>query len=464
MHHHPTLRFQIQNAVITLMMFGIASHAMGESSSLSHPKALLSGSPVMTLQDAEEYALKHNPAIAAASRSAEAARQVVTEIRAGFFPQVGANAIYAYTPNGQTHIDATGLLADSKGFTRQSDGLVASQLITDFGRTAFLTSSSSFEAMAQFNQVDAVKQFILLSVDTAYYTALGAIALQKVADQEIKTNELLLEQIKAFVTSNLKPQIDVSFQESTLAQSRLLKVDADGKYDEAIANLIKAMGWKEISSFSIVEKNNNSPFPEDSAPFQAKAFGLRPDLIAKRNEVEAAMKTAKAEFSARLPQVTALAAAGFNPYVQQQNSPLSDSYGMVGVNVSVPIFTGGRLSAKQKEAELRASAMSESLKDYEEIVFKDVRNAWVRARTSYHSIAAAQDYEKAATEAFDLAQGRYTAGISSITEVSQAEVIRLQAQIALVTAHYDYLSRLAALAFESGDLTTRINPGTPPKK
>lgn len=314
-------------------------------------------------------------------------------------------------------------------------------------------------------------------MDTAYYAALGAQALKKVADEQIQSNQLLLDRIKAYAASNLKPQLDVSFQEANLAQARLLKVKAEGKYDQAVADLSQVMGWHELREITLIDPPGNPPFPEDPAPFQAMAFSQRPDLIAKRNEVEAAKKLAKAEFSARLPEVKALAAGGINPYVADVTTTtgsgskqvtttkplLNDSYFVMGVNASLPVFTGGRLSAREKEAELRAQAAEESLKEYEDLIFRNVRNAWVQTRTSYRSIAASKDYVKASSEALELSQERYTAGILSIAEVSQAEVSWLESKIALVSAQYEYLSRLASLSFESGNLAARVNHSTSKK-
>jgi outer membrane protein len=478
----PTSKTQRKLPVIFLLMMipAGASPKSPEAPFVSKPDT----SRALTLAQAEDYALRNNPSIAAALHSAQAAREIVAQIRAGFFPQVTANAIYASVQGqnsgaGQTHIDASGLLTDSTAITRQSDGLMFSQLITDFGRTGFLTSSASFDAMARLNQVDAVRQFVLLSVDTAYYAALGARGLNRVADQQIETSRLLLDRIKVFVASNLKSQMDVSFQEAGLAQANLLKVNADGKYDQAIADLTRAMGWHEPMNFALADTSGETPFPDDPAPYQAMAFGQRPDLIAKRNEVEAAKKMAKAELAARFPEIKALAAGGINPYASDTNvkttitaetpkgkvqetvtdtkSLLSDTYFVMGVNASLPVFTGGRLSAKEKEAELRAKAAEDSLREYEDLVFRNVRNAWIQTRTSYRAITAAKDYVKAADEAFQLSQERYTAGTLSITDVSQAQFSSLQAQIALVTAQYEYLTRLAQLSFESGGIAAKMN-------
>ena len=83
---------------------------------------------------------------------------------------------------------------------------------------------------------------------------------------------------------------------------------------------------------------------------------------------------------------------------------------------------------------------------------RDVTQAWVQARTGYQRVDLTRQLLAQATDALDLAQQRYNLGLSSIVELTQAQLNKTEAEIAEATARYDYQSKTAALRFETGAL------------
>src|SRR5262249_34444350 len=94
--------------------------------------------PPLTLAQAEELALENHPRITVAELRALAAHQVTREARSAYFPNVVANATAVGSAGDNTRIAAGGL-NNPIIFDRNAEGVTASQLITDFGRTANLT-------------------------------------------------------------------------------------------------------------------------------------------------------------------------------------------------------------------------------------------------------------------------------------------------------------------------------------
>jgi outer membrane protein len=129
---------------------------------------------------------------------------------------------------------------------------------------------------------------------------------------------------------------------------------------------------------------------------------------------------------------------------------MEDTYATAGVVLNLPLFTGGRDTARQKEAELKARASEESLKDEEHNVIRDVRLAVLRAQHAHERLALTAKLLEHARIAQDLATARYQLGASSITELSQAQLNLTAAEIAQATARYEYLLQRAALEFQTG--------------
>jgi hypothetical protein len=132
--------------------------------------------PSLTLQEAHETALRYHPAISVADLKALAARQVAREVQAGFFPDLSANAMGVGVPQSNTRLAAVGTLSSSTIYDREAQGLLLSQLITGFGRTANLTGNARLQAQAAANSAQATRQQILLALDGAFFSAQISLA------------------------------------------------------------------------------------------------------------------------------------------------------------------------------------------------------------------------------------------------------------------------------------------------
>ena len=81
---------------------------------------------------------------------------------------------------------------------------------------------------------------------------------------------------------------------------------------------------------------------------------------------------------------------------------------------------------------------------------RDVRVAWASATTAFQRIDVTAQFLRQAALALDLAQGRYNLGLSSIIELTQAELNQTRAEIENLSAKYDYQSQNAALQYTLG--------------
>jgi len=408
----------------------------------------LQAPPPLTLREAQDFALAHHPQIQAADLRAQAAAKVVIEARAGYLPQVAGTATAA-AAGTNTRIAASGALNNPSVFQRESNGLVLSQLLTDFGRTSSLTASARYQAESATDTTEAIRARVLLDVDHAFLDVLGARAVLNVALQTVSARQLLLDRVTALATAKLKSSLDQSFAEVSLGEARLLLLRAQDELQSAQARLAAAMGLRDPLPRELADVPLSSTPPSEVDGIVQQALATRPELRAARAQREAAERLAAAERAARYPVVSAVAAAGVSPY---HDARLDDTYSAAGVVLTVPVFTGGRLSARAQEAGLQAGASQKALDDAENQVERDVRVAWLAARTALQAIDVTHATLESASRALDLAQSRYDLGISSIVELSQAQLQKTQADINDAVARYDYQRRRADLDFATGVL------------
>ncbi|HEY3761459.1 MAG TPA: TolC family protein [Verrucomicrobiae bacterium] len=430
-------RHLVQRIVLVLGLFVTAS-AFADSTN---------NWPALTLADAQTQALGHHPQIAAANYRALAAQEAVTETRAAFFPQANIFADAVGANQEGTRILAGGLNNPSV-YDRGAGGIQVSQLLTDFGRTANFTASSKSQARAEDQNANATREQVLLQVDTSYFGALAAQAVLRVAQQTFDTRQLLLDQVTALATNKLRSALDVSFAQVQLQQAHLLLENSQNDAAAAMASLSAALGYGELHQFQLIEASPpDHAGTNDVTDLIQLALSGRPELLSLRNERDAASRYARGERDSRLPTIEAIGAAGDAP---AHDSHLPDDYAVGGVQLELPIFAGGRYVAQQREAQLKAEADDELLTAAENNVIRDVRIAWLDFNNAKEQLGTTEQLAANADEAYTLAQARYKTGISSIVELSEAQLNLTSAQIAEANAQYGVYVQQANLNYQIG--------------
>jgi outer membrane protein len=232
-----------------------------------------------------------------------------------------------------------------------------------------------------------------------------------------------------------------------LAQAQLLLVQAQNDLQGSYAQLSDALGYADQRTFQLAEMPLPSAPPADVAPLVQEALQNRPEIIGLGLDVKSAQSYATAERDLWFPTISAVGVSGLVP-VRQDN--LTSRYAAAGFNVNIPIFNGRLFTALRTEANARALAQEQYLRDLQDRIVQDVRVAWFNANSAYERLSLTQELLAETTQAFDLAQARYGLGLSSIVELSQAQLNRTDAQIGQVSAQYDYEAQIANLDYQLG--------------
>jgi outer membrane protein len=403
----------------------------------------------LTLKDAEALALKNHPQVLAARATLLELNQLVVETRSAYYPTLDA-ALTGSGGNPQSRIGA-GYLAASRLFDRLGAGISLSQLITDSGRTPNLVASSRLQAQASQQTYEATRYDVLLAVNQAYFSALRAQALVKVADETVAARQLLADQVSALAKNKLRSQLDVSFADVNVSEAKLLLLRAQNQVQAAFAELTRALGAQQELNYKLTDEPLPPNPPSDADSLLTQAFTNRPDLLSLQLQRDAAVKFARAERDLSFPTVSLVGAAGAIPEMKQiLSTNVPDNYEGAALNVEVPIFNGHLFAARREAARYQARAEDQKVRDLQERIARDVRVAWSSSKTAFQNIDVTAELLREASLALDLAQGRYNLGLSSIVELSQAQLNLTQAEIENLNAKYDYQSIYAMLQYTMG--------------
>ena len=192
--------------------------------------------------------------------------------------------------------------------------------------------------------------------------------------------------------------------------------------------------------------------PTAADPLVTQAMANRPELVAVGLNQQAAYRFQKAERDLSYPTVEGTGVAGYLPEIAQITLPhvIPDHYEAAAINVNIPIFNGHLFAARRTEALMKAREADQELRNAQERISRDVRDAWADSTTAYQQIVVANQMENQAKLALALAQGRYNLGLSSIVELNQAQLGETEAEIQDVNAKYDYQIQNAALQYQVG--------------
>jgi outer membrane protein len=431
-----------------LLVLGIIA-ALGCASVSAQPQqtAQETTEQKLSLHDAEQIAIQNHPQIQEATYLASAAKAQVTQAKSAYYP-TASGSMTAVGAENNSRI-AAGALNNPIIYDRYANGLTVNQLVTDFGRTHELVKSSNYHAQAEGENVVTSQADVLLAVDQAYFAVLKAQALLTVAQETVKERQLVADQVTALAQNQIKSGLDVSFAKVDLAEAQLLLIQAQNDLDASYAQLSAALGYADQRKFQLTEQPLPTAPPSDLNALIQEALANRPELISQRLNSQSAHSYATAERDLWFPTISAAGAAGLTPVGADQ---LALRYAAGGVNVNIPIFNGHLFGALHSEASSRARAEDEGLRDLQDRIVRDVRTTWLNANSAYQRLTVTDQLLAQANLALDLATSRYKLGLSSIVELSQAQLNQTQAQIAQTSARYDYQTQLSVLHYQIGSL------------
>jgi len=418
----------------TFRLLALACLPLGAQSPKAPPPVPQQQAGTLTLAQAEATALKNNPQITIGKLRALVARQYVREARSALLP----NAYLSVTgvdSNPGSRL-AAGALNNPILFPRAAAGATVGQLITDFGRTTNLLSSSEYQAKAEDQNAAATTAQVLLAVDQAFYNTLETKALVLVAQQTVDSRQLLVDKVQALTDAKLKSELDLSFTKVDLGRGKLLLLEAQNNYQTSLAALSAILGYPDEQNFQLAEEPAAiAPPAPDVLPLIQQALRRRPEATALQEQIESAKKFSSAEHELWRPTVSALGVVGEAPV---RDNHIPNWYGAVGVNVNIPVFNGFLNNARAKAADLQTEVNRQKLSDLRNNIARDVRNAWQDTYRAYERLSVTQQLREQASLALDLAQARYNLGLGSIVEFSQAELQKTEADIADTDAKYQY--------------------------
>lgn len=333
--------------------------------------------------------------------------------------------------------------------TSASLGLSAEILLFDGGRTRMGVDIAKESVLATRQSLIGVEQNILLQAVQAYtdVRSFTEIVTLRRNNLRVITQELRAAQDRFDVGEVTRT--DVALAEARLAGANAELAQAEGDLAEARAFYRFAVGR---DANALATPPALPARPASVAAAQQLAMQSHPDILRDRHEVTVSdLRILVAKASAR-PQVSLRTNYGLT---EDLNSSDYNRGGSVGINLSGPIYQGGRNSALERQAINAGTAARSALFETTQRIAQNVSTAYARVDVARAAIEASDRQIRAAQTAFEGVREEAALGARTTLDVLNAEQELLDARANRITAaSSQYVAGYALLA-AMGQLTAR---------
>tara|TARA_B110000503_G_scaffold105513_1_gene157415 strand:+ start:4651 stop:6075 length:1425 start_codon:yes stop_codon:yes gene_type:complete len=425
-----------------------------------------------SLRDIYELALENDAQLKAEEATYLARRETENLARSALLPQV--SAAYSYQ-NSDADTDALQPSQDisealvireiASNRNTDTDGYVISLSQPLFDLSAWFSFQSGKEVTKEAEATFASnQQNLIVRVVEAYLLVLRAQDNLSASQAQERAFERQLEQTQQRFEVGLIAITDVYEAQAARDLSQVNRIVDENNVSVALERLSVLTGQPQanlnvlVDDFKIVPPN-----PAERAAWVDFSLANNFELQSARYRQEAARQNAKAFKMEHAPVVT----GGYeysNFDVSGSNTSRPDSVfttppdsnseeSMWQVQVSVPLFSGGAISANRRKSAQEYNSQREQLINLSRNIVTNTRSLHMTVLSDVSRIAARKQSIISSRSSLDATQAGYEVGTRNVVDVLNAQNTLFQAERDYANSRYDYVLNLMRLKEQAGLLS-----------
>lgn len=444
-------------AGLALVVFALASHAHGEPT----PHAL-------TLDEALAYAKTHQPALAAARARLEAARHDLASNEREWYPKVTVGAqVVAGTvnPSSATALPFPGLNVARVGGTQMADpptlrpyastmvALGVRQELFDFGRLAAQERLLGGLERLERARASSTELEVAYLTASSYYAVLAAKQVLAAADSARARARAHRDLAEAATRTGLRPPIELTRADADLARFEVASARAEGGVRAARSALAAIVGAPEAE---LDAKEDARPVGALPTLEQAAGLAARASPLVKRAEAALRVQDARVDEAASRTRPRVYLDGAIDGRGGGFTAPDRPQAVGAGLVPQVPNYDLGLVfvwpiwdptaSETERAARARRSAAEEDLRGARAAASQDARKERILVDVAEKTVSALERSVAAATANAEQADVRFRSGLGTSLELSDAEGLRVEAEVQLAAARLEWMTARASLA------------------
>ncbi len=379
----------------------------------------------LSLRSAMERGLRYNLGLIEANQASADVRAERLRALSALLPQLEARARQGYENLSYKEIGLKlppipglpALPSTSGGFGYQDARVSVTQSLYNAELRNRYRARKSEEQASRLSIQDS-RDVVVFAVGTAYVQVISSAARVETAKAQLTSADELDQQTANRVKNEVSPEIDSIRAQVERQSGEQRLTNASNQLEKDRLTLARIIGLAIDQDFALTDALGYHPLSGMTGETAVEeALRSRADLRSAETSVQAAALTVRAQKAQRLPVISVTAdygGAGANI------GNFNQVYTVAG-NISVPIYTGGRIHADIEQAQSDLARRQAEYEDLKGRVAYDVRVAWLDLTASDSSVRIAERNKSLAARALMQSQDRYTNGVTNYLEVVQAQ-------------------------------------------
>ena len=414
----------------------------------------------LSLEEALARGLRYNLGLVESEHASSDVRAERLRALSALLPQISASAKAAYENISYAEIGLKlpsipglpALPATSGGFGYQDARVGVSQSLFDRELRQRYHARQQDEEASAFSVKDA-RDVVVLAVGTAYFQVVASAARVETAKAQLAAARELDQLTANRVKSEVSPEIEALRAQVERQSTEQWLTNVTNRLEIDKLTFARITGLAIDQQFELSDKPSPVRLERmalDTATVEA--LHGRADLASAEASVHAAESTLRAEKAQRLPVLSFNANYGGGG---RNAGNLNQVYELAGA-ISVPLYTGGRISADIGQAQADLERRRAEYQDLRGRIAYDVRVAWLDVNASKSSVQVAENNRALADRALSQSRDRYTNGVTNYLEVVQAQEAVAAADENYTQSLYSLNVATLALARAMGAAETRL--------
>lgn len=419
----------------------------------------------LTWQEAVRLARQNSPTVAAAADRIRRSEALLRAARALAYPRLDARGAYvrfieAADFRGRTGSDVSGTgtrtrFVTGAGSDIYSAGLDAAYPLFDGGEAYYAREAAASALDASMHGADAVRQNLEQSVSTAFLNVLLAAGVVRIAEDALDFTRGQEEQARAREEAGEGLKVD-TLRFTTRASEELLALNkAKAEREVQLAVLAELMAVSLSDDVEIIKPEAGLEIPEGD--LVGRALERRPEiqsLRARIAEAESALSREKANW---WPTVSVFGSYGFITLDTLKLSHENDEL-QVGGSLSMNLFEGGATAARTAALRHELAELQDQTRGLVLAVEREVHQSRIDLEVARTNMEVSQETVALAEEVLERVTARYRAGEAQLLDVTEADLGRTRAQLALLRSRVNLLLAQSQLRRAVGLGVFEISP------
>lgn len=401
-----------------------------------------------------DMARSTNPTLRAAQNQLEASRENKPQARALLLPNFGVAGSADYRNDKTTGRSVLGRFSYNDTYAEEQLTASITQPLYNRGNWIRLQQTDNTIAQSEAQYRDAQIQ-LMVDTTVAYFGVLEAADAVRVQDALVKANERQLEQSKQRFQVGLVAITDVNDNQAAYDRSRANLISAKNALDNAWEALRRVVGPVHLPLARLGKKLPlTPPQPDDVHKWAQTALRNNYLILADQQAAEAAKKQIEIERSGHFPTLNMQAGYNVVRSGTQYNTDLNGAF--IGLNLTVPIYEGGAVSSRARQAGYQYQTALEQLDFRRRAVLQKVTDAFRGIVSSISDVKARQAAVVSARSSLESTQAGLEVGTRTQVDVLSAQQKLYQAEFEYLAARYNYIVNGVKLHQATSTLTRAV--------